>query len=121
MKSVLPPPGSVMVRFWVITLRLQKLPLDHHVALRGRHAVILVQPAHGQDHDAAIGHRVKHVCRIAQHRAAGDVLRHQRLSRTVRLSASRMDRTGGPEAAGVEEEPIAEAADEAELEEDEDV
>ena len=38
-KSVLPPPGSVIVRLWVITVRLQKLPLTTTSRLRGGQAV----------------------------------------------------------------------------------
>ena len=72
-KSVLPPPGSVIVMVCVITLRLQKVPRATTSRTRGDEAVLLVQSAHGEDHDAAIGDGVQQVVGGAQHAAAGDV------------------------------------------------
>ena len=50
-----------MVMVWVITLRLQKVPRATTSRTEATQAVLLVQSADGEDHDAAIGDGVKHV------------------------------------------------------------
>ena len=112
-KSVLPPPGSVMVMVWVITLRLQKVPRATTSRTEADEAVLLVQSADGEDHDAAIGDGVQHVGGGAQHAAAGDVFGNREAlpdQQVLGIHDGQHRRRGGAAGRGAREDDGVEAA-----------